>query len=121
MLIYQQWIEFSHAIIASIFRFSEGNHCKWYVRKYKIFFPPTVPSNVDLLVHYNLIDYQAPSSLTQCDIKALETLDLLWHDYNLLSLPYSCSNVFETSIVFQSFVNKTISTNSRGGIIIHAF
>jgi len=76
---------------------------------------------VDLLVHYNLIDYQAPSSLTQCDIKALETLDLFWHDYNLLSLPYSCSNVFETSIVFQSFVNKTISTNSRGGIIIHAF
>jgi hypothetical protein len=62
---------------ASIFGFSEGNHRKWYVHKYKIFFPPAIPSNVDLLVHHDLIDYQAPSSLTQCDIKALEALDSL--------------------------------------------
>jgi hypothetical protein len=75
---------------------------------------------VDLLVHHDLIDYQAPSSLTQCDIKALETLDLLWHHYNLLSLPNICSNVLETSIVFQSFINKTLNINSRHGIMIHA-
>jgi hypothetical protein len=75
---------------------------------------------VDLLVHHDLIDYQAPSSLTQCDIKALETLYLLWHHYNLLSLPNSCPNVFETSIVFQSFISKTLNINSRHGIIIHA-
>jgi len=117
---YQQWIEFSLVIIASIFRFSKGNHRKLYVHKYKIFFDPTVPSNVDLLVYHDLIDYQAPSSLTQCDIKALETLGLLWHHYYLISLPNSCSNVFETSMVSLSFINKTLNINSRHGIIIHA-